>query len=128
MPPELSEINARLGVIEFSMSRMEDAVTKGMDSISKAMTDMAVVMSKINENHEQHKIIHERIDDNVEKTEKVSDMLLILSTNYANCCGNPKPETPVRTWLKITALGFFCTTYLLLLAIHNKELIGLISR
>ena len=127
MSEEMVVIEMRLKAMEDSMGKMEVAVTKGMDIISKAMVEVAVVMSKVQENTEQHQVIHRRIDEVHSETETQKEGLIELSTMYSTCCGSKvKPKDPVITALVISAYTLFGLSYIALIMLHGKDLINVV--
>lgn len=124
---DMIKIDMRLSAMETSLQKMEEAVTKGLGLISTAMVDIAVVVSKVQENTEQHQVMHTRIDHLRQYVEVQKEELIELSTMYNSCCGSKvKPKDPVIIALEISAYTIFGLSYMALVILHGEELINII--
>ena len=126
---DLQIMDKRLAAMELSLQRMESAVTSGMGQIGSAMESVAHVMNRFQENAEDHKTIHRRIDEVHDETERNKESVLVLDTQYGMCCGNKVPQRdPVNTALMITAWTIVGLTYLALVMLHGKEMMAIVFK
>lgn len=108
---------------------MESAVTLGMGQIGTAMESVAHVMNRFQENAEDHKTLHRRIDEVHEETEKNKESFLVLETQYGLCCGSKVPQRdPVNTALLITMWVIVGSCFLALVMLHGEEMRGIIFK
>lgn len=130
MHEKLELLDRRMESIEGSMQRMENAVTAGMSQIGNAMDAVAHVMAHFQENAEEHRRLHGRIDSVHEMAERLDKIQGQFEVQYSSCCGNPKivPKDPVLTALTISAYTVFGLSYIFLVLYHSKDMLNVIFK
>jgi chromosome segregation ATPase len=100
---DIGELKVNVTVIKDEIHEMKVSITNSIEKISNSMTVLATVSEKLHQNHEDHKLIHTRIDntetkfkeyyksieDRFEEDEdnldKVRTDLIVLNSSHTQC-------------------------------------------
>jgi dipeptide/tripeptide permease len=96
---DIGELRANVSFIKDEMHDMKYSITNSIEKISNSMTLLATVTEKLNQNFDEHKIIHLRIDKVIEEFNEnydglnlIKDELNFVKNNQISCLEKNKTK------------------------------------